>query len=206
MGSGRSELLRAVFGLAPVQSGTIRVGVHTGPGSPNQRLNQGMGMLSEDRKGEGLAANLSIADNITLSRLGDLGPRGFIAPARQAERATIWIEQLAIRCQGPEQPVSALSGGNQQKVALARLLHHEVDILLLDERTRGIDVASRQEVYRQIHRLAEAGKGVLVVSSYLPELFAICDRIAVMRRGELSQAKPTDDWTEEELMREAAVA
>ena len=206
MGSGRSELLRSIFGLNVVRKGQVRVGNQSGHRSPKRRLLQGVGMLSEDRKGEGLAAEMSLADNITLSQLRGLGPAGFISPRRQHAAALEWIDRLQIRCQGPEQAVAALSGGNQQKVALARLLHHDVDVLLLDEPTRGIDVASRHEVYRQIDALAQAGKGILVVSSYLPELFAICDRIAVMRRGQLSPARATNAWSEEELMREAAVA
>jgi ribose transport system ATP-binding protein len=101
---------------------------------------------------------------------------------------------------GPGQAVAALSGGNQQKVALARLLHQEADVLLLDEPTRGIDVGSKAEIYRMIGELAAGGKGILVVSSYLPELFGICDRIAVMSRGAICEARPVSAWTEHEVM------
>jgi ribose transport system ATP-binding protein len=105
-----------------------------------------------------------------------------------------------VRAQSPRQPVRALSGGNQQKVAIGRLLHQDAEILLLDEPTRGIDIGSKAEIYEIIARQADAGCAVLVVSSYLPELFGLCDRIAVMCRGRLSEARPVADWTPESVM------
>jgi ribose transport system ATP-binding protein len=107
---------------------------------------------------------------------------------------------LRVRAASPEQPISALSGGNQQKVALARLLHQEADVLLLDEPTRGIDVGSKAEIYRMIGELAAQGKAVIMVSSYLPELLGICDRLAVMSRGVLSAERPVSEWTEHAVM------
>lgn len=204
VGAGRTELLRTLFGLNPVRRGEITLGVHTGPASPARRWAQGMGMVSEDRKNEGLALALSIADNTTLSRL----PRraGWALPRRQREATQPWIEALKIKCTGPNQPVGALSGGNQQKVALARLLHHDVDVLLLDEPTRGIDVGSKAEIYRLIDDLAGRGKAVLVVSSYLPELLGICDRVAVMCRGHLGPARPVGEIDERRVMAEATGA
>jgi ribose transport system ATP-binding protein len=157
-----------------------------------------VGMVSEDRKMEGLALGLSIADNVTLSRLDR-----FVRPAAQSEASDGWIARMAIRCRDPEQRVGTLSGGNQQKVALARLLHHEVDVLLLDEPTRGIDVGSKAEIYRLIDEIAVAGKAVLLVSSYLPELLGVCDRIAVMSRGRLLPARPAREIDEHALMLEA---
>jgi len=206
VGSGRTELLRALFGLDPVRGGKIRVGAYVGPASPARRLAQGLGLLSEDRKGEGLAASMSVADNLTLSKLRGLGPLGAVLPARQREVAAQWIERLAIRCRDSDQPVADLSGGNQQKVALARLLYHDVDLLLLDEPTRGVDVASRAEVYRVIDQLAAKGRALLVVSSYLPELFGICDRIAVMRRGRLGAARPVGELEPHAVLVEATGA
>jgi ribose transport system ATP-binding protein len=206
VGSGRTELLRTIFGLAAVRGGTVRVGAVAGPASPARRLAQGVGMLSEDRKGEGLAQALDIADNLTLSRLDRLGPAGFVLPGRQRAAARRWIEKLGVKCRDPNQPISELSGGNQQKVAIARLLHHGVDVLLLDEPTRGIDVLSRAEVHRLVGELAAQGKAVLVVSSYLPELFAICDRIAVMRRGRLGPAHAASEVDAHTLLVEATGA
>jgi ribose transport system ATP-binding protein len=163
-------------------------------------------MLSEDRKGEGLAERMSIGENLTLSRLTGLGPWGAVLPERRREAARRHIAALGIRCEGPDQPVAALSGGNQQKVALARLLHHGVDVLLLDEPTRGIDVGSRATVYRIIDELAAQGKAVLVVSSYLPELLGVADRIAVMARGKLGPARPARELDEHALLLEATSA
>jgi ribose transport system ATP-binding protein len=203
VGAGRTELLRAIFGLDAVRSGAIKVGAIVGPASPARRLAQRMGLLSEDRKGEGLATALSIADNLTLSSLERLGSFGFVSDARQRAAAERWIAELGIRCSGADQRVGELSGGNQQKVALARLLHHDVDVLLLDEPTRGIDVGSKAQIYALIDRLAASGKAVLVVSSYLPELLGICDRIAVMRKGELGPPRPARELTEHAVLLEA---
>ncbi len=202
-GSGRTELLRTLFGLDPVRRGEIRLGVYTGPASPTRRWEQGAGLLSEDRKTEGLAAPMSVADNMTLSSLHRLGKAGTLSPRLQATVAREWIRRLDIRCQGPEQAVRDLSGGNQQKVALARLLHHDVDVLLLDEPTRGIDVGSKEVIYRLVDDAAKAGKAVLMVSSYLPELMGVCDRIAVMHKGTLGAARPVEQVTAEGLMHEA---
>lgn len=205
VGAGRTELLRAIFGLDSVRRGTVKVGLYaaTGTASPALRLSQGVGLLSEDRKGEGLATELSIAENLTLSSLDRLGPAGVVVRSRQNEAAARWIDKLGIRCEGPLQRTADLSGGNQQKVALGRLLHHDVDVFLLDEPTRGIDVASKAQIYAIIDGLALAGKAVLLVSSQLPELLGVCDRIAVMRRGELGPARSTSDLTEHAVLLEA---
>jgi len=120
--------------------------------------------------------------------------------AAQAARARHWIAELHIRAQAPAQAVRALSGGNQQKVAVGRLLHQEADVLLLDEPTRGIDIGSKADVYEVIVREADAGRAVLLVSSYLPELFGLCDRLAVMCRGVLGPARPIGEWTPERVM------
>ncbi|MCE9613578.1 MAG: sugar ABC transporter ATP-binding protein [Lentisphaerae bacterium] len=200
IGAGRTEMLRALFGLDPVRRGTIRVGLVQGVASPAQRWTQRVGMLSEDRKREGLALNLSIADNITLASLSGLGPGRLVRPSRQQRACLPWIEKIPIKCAGPTQRLGDLSGGNQQKVALARLLHADVDLLLLDEPTRGIDVGSKAHIYRLIDELTRQGKAVLIVSSYLPELLGVCDRIAVMCRGRLSTALARQDCTEHRLM------
>lgn len=208
MGAGRTELLRCVFGLDPVRRGAVRVGGFVGPASPAARWRQGVGFLSEDRKQEGLALSLTVADNITLSRLEGFGPAGLVLPGRQAAAAQRWIDRLGIRCPGATQRAAALSGGNQQKVALARLLQHDVDVLLLDEPTRGIDVGAKATIYRLIDELASGVAGrrpraVLMVSSYLPELLGVCDRIAVMCRGRLGPARPVAEVDEHALMLEA---
>jgi ribose transport system ATP-binding protein len=201
-GSGRSELVRTVFGLDPVRSGSVTVGAYTGRADPRKRWNQGLGLLSEDRKEEGLALGMTVAENITLSSLRS----SVVTPSDLKEAGEVWIERLRIKCQGPMQAVRELSGGNQQKVALARLLHHGVDVMLLDEPTRGIDVGSKEQIYRLIDEAALSGKAVVVVSSYLPELLGVCDRIGVMHRGNLGEAKPVGSLTQETLMHEAVGA
>jgi len=153
-------------------------------------------LLSEDRAGEGLASDRSITDNVLLSHLQPFSYAGWLNVRAMRRSAADWIDRLGVRARGPEQRVRHLSGGNQQKVALARLLHHDVDALLLDEPTRGIDVASKAEIYRLIGELAARGKAIVVVSSYVPELLGICDRIAVMYRGRLGPARAASAWTE----------
>ncbi|MEO6811192.1 MAG: sugar ABC transporter ATP-binding protein [Isosphaeraceae bacterium] len=204
VGAGRTELLRAVFGLDPVRSGQIRIhGCPAGRGTPGRRIRQGLGLLSEDRKGEGLALGQSIEDNLTYSALARYAWLGWLNPRRRRAATLEWMHTLNVRANGPSQVIGTLSGGNQQKVALARLLHQEADVLLLDEPTRGIDVGSKAEIYRMIGELAAQGKAVLMVSSYLPELLGICDRIAVMTRGTLSEARPVEAWTEHSIMQVA---
>jgi ribose transport system ATP-binding protein len=201
IGAGRTEMLRAVFGLEPVRRGLVRVKAHSGTqATPRRRIAQGVGLLSENRKEEGLALGRSIEDNLTYSSLGRYAWFGWLNLGRRQSQTIRWMRALGIKAVGPGQAVGALSGGNQQKVALARLLHQEADVLLLDEPTRGIDVGSKAEIYRRIGELAAEGKGVLMVSSYLPELLGVCDRIAVMYRGVLSPARPVSEWTEHRIM------
>jgi ribose transport system ATP-binding protein len=205
VGAGRTELLRALYGLDAVASGRVTIGGSVDAGAtPDRRLAQGVGLLSENRKEEGLALGLSIATNATLSKLAPFTRGGFVDVAARSRAATALTQRLNVKCASVEQPIGALSGGNQQKVALARLLHHDVDVLLLDEPTRGIDVGSKAEIYRLIGELAAGGKAVLFVSSYLPELMGVCDRIAVMRRGEVLAVKPTAEWTEHAILEAAS--
>jgi ribose transport system ATP-binding protein len=201
IGAGRTDLLRTVFGLDALAAGEVHVaGAPAGAATPRARWSQGVGFLSENRKEEGLMLRRSIADNLTLTKLGAFGRGGWVGGGRQRRAAQRWIEDLRIKCTDASQAVGELSGGNQQKVALARLLEHPARILLLDEPTRGIDVGSKAQIYELISRLAEAGKAVVVVSSYLPELLGLCDRIGVMRRGELVAVRPRAEWSEHEIM------
>ena len=204
VGSGRSELLRAVFGLDAVARGEVRVGAALGPASPALRLAQGVGLASEDRAHEGLALELGVGLNLTLSK--PVARWGWLSPARERAVASHWMARLGVVARGPEQPVGELSGGNQQKVALGRLLYHDVDVLLLDEPTRGIDVRSRAEIHLAIDELCQAGKAVLLVSSHFEELLALCDRVAVMHRGVLGEARPAAELSEHALVKAAAGA
>jgi ribose transport system ATP-binding protein len=160
--------------------------------------------VSEDRTHEGVSLLMSIADNLTLTDLGRFGSAGVVWPVRQREAARAWIERVDVKCASELQPIGELSGGNQQKVALARLLHHDVDVLILDEPTRGIDVGSKAQIYRLIDSLVSDSsarpRAILLVSSYLPELLGLCDRIAVMRRGRLGPPQSAERFTEHGLM------
>jgi ribose transport system ATP-binding protein len=203
MGSGRTEMVRAIFGLDPPNSGTFRLrskAIAATGASPTLRLLQGLGYLSEDRKDEGLALALSIADNTTMTRFASCSRWGWLNRKAQRKQTEAWIEQLGVKARNPFQPARTLSGGNQQKVALARLLHQKADVLLLDEPTRGIDIGSKARIYEIISKCAGEKKAVLMVSSYLPELFGMCDRIAVMSRGRLTPARPVESWTPETVM------
>ncbi|MFO0680421.1 MAG: sugar ABC transporter ATP-binding protein [Sandaracinus sp.] len=204
VGAGRTELLRALVGLDRITSGQVVVrGARDGGAPISVRIAQGMGLLSEDRKNEGVALDRPIADNVMLTR--DEARFGVLRVRARAARVRSWIEKLAIRASGPGQRAGDLSGGNQQKVALARLLQQDADVLLLDEPTRGVDVGSKAEIYARIDALCREGKAVLVVSSYLPELLGIADRIAVMRKGVLGAARPVSAWTEASLLEAATL-
>jgi ribose transport system ATP-binding protein len=197
VGAGRTETLRVCFGLDRLAGGKVAVFEREHSRcSPAARLAEGVGLLSENRKEEGLMLQRSLADNLTITRFASVSRLGFVSARRQSERTRSWMKRLDVRAQGPSQPIGQLSGGNQQKIALGRLLHHEAKILLLDEPTRGIDVGSKAQIYRLMGELAAAGKAVVFVSSYLPELLGVCDTIGVMCRGTLSAVKPAGAWTE----------
>ncbi len=204
IGAGRTDLLRAIFGLDELDAGEVCVsGAAPGRNAPRDRWAQGVGFLSENRKEEGLMLVQPIADNLTLTKPAAFGRLGWINVRRQRAAAQRWIEELRVKCRGPAQPVGELSGGNQQKVALARLLEHPARIFLLDEPTRGIDVGSKAQIYALVGELAARGKAVVVVSSYLPELLGLCDTIGVMCRGELAAVRPRAEWSEAAIMHAA---
>jgi ribose transport system ATP-binding protein len=208
VGAGRTEFVRALYGLDPVRQGSVTIGAWTRERPaprPYERLARGMGMLSEDRKSEGLALRLSLATNTMLPSLG--GARGgILRQSTLGERTRSWFDRLAIKARDPWQLANELSGGNQQKIALARLLERNVDIFVLDEPTRGIDVGSKMQIYRLLADLAAQGKAILVVSSVTSELLGLSDRIAVMTRGRLGTPRPASEWSEESILREASSA
>ncbi|MDB4943818.1 MAG: hypothetical protein JWP97_3352 [Labilithrix sp.] len=181
VGSGRTSLLRATL-TAERKAGTR------------------IGMLSEDRGGEGLMLARSIADNVALS------PRGSwrVSPRAELAEAARWIGELAIKSRGPAQPAGELSGGNQQKVQIARLLREDHEVLLVDEPTRGVDVASKAQILSLLRDLAGRGKAVVLVSSQLEELVSTCDRIALLKDGRLGEPRPATDWDEQSLLLEVA--
>lgn len=200
VGAGRTELLRGVFSLDHVSAGVVTVAGKTIGNNVRSRMKAGFGLLSENRKTEGLAQELSIVENTTLGSNHQYTKFGFIDLGKRNRAASELIKRVEVKAHSGKQPVSDLSGGNQQKVAVARILHQQADILLMDEPTKGIDVGTKAEIYRMMGTLAAEGKTVVFVSSYLPELLSVCDRIGVMTRGELREVRDAVDWTEEDVM------
>lgn len=205
IGAGRTESLRAIFGLDPIASGEVRTVEVSGrdhclAGGTGERIRNRIGMVSEDRKGEGLALNLSVSENLVMSSPRTVSKLGWVRSSSVRASAQRWIDSLSIRSATPTLPIRNLSGGNQQKVAIARLLQMEAEVFLLDEPTRGIDIGSKVEIYRLMDRLAAEGKAILFVSSHLPELLGVCDRIGVMSRGELTGLRPVSEWSEHSIM------
>ncbi len=203
VGSGRTELVRALFGLDAVKSGRVRLAGLDAQQSPRGRLAAGLGLISEDRKGEGLMLPMSVSDNVTITHLPGWLGGALVSRKRQGELTQKLIERLGIRARGPASVASSLSGGNQQKVAIARLLFADVDVFLLDEPTRGIDPQSREAIYQLFDELAAAGKAVLWISSQLEELMRVCDRVAFMSRGELGASEPMQQHDEASLLARA---
>lgn len=206
VGAGRTETLRVTYGLDDMDSGEITIGFHTGiKGNikPHRMIKHGIAFLSEDRKTEGLAVNRSIAENITFSSLPKLSKWGMVNDKTINRVSNEWVDRLSIKISQVSDRIDSLSGGNQQKVALARLLQEDADIYLLDEPTRGVDVGSKVEIFRLIGELASQGKAIIIVSSYLPELLGVCDTIAVMHRGVLGPKRAVSEWDEYSIMNEA---
>jgi ribose transport system ATP-binding protein len=205
-GAGRTELIEAIFGAHPAESGEIELGDQKIiAAQPNLSVARGLSLLTEDRKRTGLCLNLPLATNITLANVGALIQGGRLQRKAEVAAANNYIQKLSIRPPAPMKPVGRLSGGNQQKSLLARWLFANSQVFLLDEPTRGVDVAARSEIYRQINELAEAGAGVVMVSSDLPELLGMADRILVMRRGRVVAELDAKKTSQEEVLKYAAV-
>jgi ribose transport system ATP-binding protein len=205
MGAGRTETMRAIFGADPRTGGRILLDgrdITSRLRSPKAAVRLGIGFLTEDRKSQGLLLPKPLRINVTLARLSDdlRGTAGWLRRDRETAVAERWVEQLAIRCSSIEQTAGNLSGGNQQKVVLARWLYRDCSVLICDEPTRGIDVGAKFEIYRLLDQLAAAGKGIIVVSSDLKELLALCDRIAVLSAGQLVKVFNRGEWTEDLIM------
>src|ERR1700722_5330033 len=184
LGSGRTETARVVFGADPVRSGALTFdGASFAPRQPEDAIGRGVGFASEDRKLEGIIPDMSVAENLTLALLPQLTRAGVIDAARQRAVVLKFIASLGVKCSSPNQPIRELSGGNQQKVLLARWLAMGSKLLILDEPTRGIDVGAKAEIQRIIKQLAEDGLGVLMISSELEEIIEGSDRVFVLREG-----------------------
>jgi len=206
VGAGRTEIARAIFGVDKKSSGSITLdGKKLSINSPADAISCGLAFLTEDRKRTGLCLELPCSWNITLPNLVAIGMKKIIRPAKENEIVERIGSQISIKWLGPEAPVKSLSGGNQQKLLIARWLLAESKFLIFDEPTRGIDVGAKKEVYTLLNKLAEQGKAILFISSELPELFGIADRILVMRRGRLVGNLTTEETTQEKVMHLAAV-
>ncbi len=206
MGAGRTELCRVLFGLDPAERGSIEIaGQVVTPKTPRQAVSAGIALIPEDRQHNGLVLKLPMAYNMTMPDLGRISTFGFLSKDKEAELAEEYRERLRIKCQHGMAARGRLSGGNQQKIVIAKWVARGARIFLFDEPTRGIDVGAKQEVFEEMDRLARSGAAILMVSSEMPELIQVADRILVMSRGRIAGELPRAT-TQEEIMRLAAPA
>jgi inositol transport system ATP-binding protein len=202
VGSGRTELARAIFGADRIAAGTITLeGKPIAPASPADAIALGIGLVPEDRKHQAIFAALGILTNFSVAALGRFSNGfGFMAERRERESLSEYKKMLSIRMASPEQAMEGLSGGNQQKVVLARWLARDPKVLIVDEPTRGVDVGAKAEVHQILVQLARRGIAIMMISSELPEVLAVSDRIVTMRRGRITGEMPAIEATEEKLM------
>jgi ribose transport system ATP-binding protein len=205
MGAGRTEVARAIIGADPVDSVEIFVnGQHVHIGAPKDAVKHSIGYLSEDRKRYGLATGMDVETNIVLASFNKfLGLLGMVNADQTRTAATHFVEALTIRTPGVRQKVKNLSGGNQQKVVIAKWLTADTDILIFDEPTRGIDVGAKSEIYKLLNDLAHQGKSIIMISSELPEILRMSHRIVVMCEGRITGELTSDEATQEKIMRYA---
>ncbi len=201
VGAGRSEVARGIFGIDPRDMGTVRVnGAEVRSDDPRAAMAAGIALVPEDRREQGLVLDLSIVRNATLARTRSLAKLGFLTGAAEKREAAEWTARLHTRYGRLSDPVGTLSGGNQQKVVLAKWLSTRPKVLIVDEPTRGIDVGTKAEVHRLMSQLAADGVAVLMISSELPEVLRMADRILVMREGRMVAEIARPDATEEAVM------
>jgi ABC-type sugar transport system ATPase subunit len=205
VGAGRSELARCIFGADPMDEGEVSLdGKPLRLTGPVDAVRAGIGLVPEERKQQAIVGNLSVRENISLSLLDHLAPHGLLDRKEEREIARRYIRDLDIRTPGPETKIAGLSGGNQQKAIIARWLARQPRVLILDEPTKGIDVGAKAEIHRLIENLARSGVAILVISSELPELLALSDRVAVMREGRLVATLDRSEANKESVMSYAA--
>lgn len=205
MGSGRTEVARAIFGADPLEKGTIFLdGQPCNIKSPADGIRAGIGFITEDRKHQGLVLAMSVGENMSLASLGAFSHRGFIHEQQENEMIANNITQLKIRTPNAQQLVKNLSGGNQQKVVIGKWLATYPKVLIMDEPTRGVDVGAKAEIYQIMNMLTAAGVGILMISSELPEILGMSDRVLVMHRGRIAAEMSVEDATQEKIMGYAA--
>jgi len=201
IGAGRTEVARAIFGLARLDSGEVRVrGELVQIDSPEEALAKGIGYVPEERRAQGLFLPLSIERNISMTALPSISPLGFVRRAREKSLAEALSKRLDVRGAQISAPVVRLSGGNQQKVVLAKALALKPDILILDEPTRGVDIGAKAEIYRLMRELTGRGLGILMISSELQEVLGMSDRVLVMREGRIAGEVGGERMTEQDIM------
>jgi ribose transport system ATP-binding protein len=207
MGAGRTELARAIFGADPIDGGTLKLnGSVTVIKDIPDAIKQGISYLTEDRKKEGLALGLSVERNIMLGNYPEYSDRyGNVDSKRCQKTSEEQVKALRIKTPHLEQASLNLSGGNQQKIIIARWVCKDTDILIFDEPTRGIDVGAKLEIYELMNRLVAKGKSIIMISSELPEVLGMCDRILVMRNGRITGELASDDATQEKIMQYATL-
>jgi len=204
MGAGRTEVVSAIYGLQPATEGQIRLnGTPLTIRNPEDALAASIGMVTEDRKGLGLIPALGVGQNITLSALRDYSRGPLVDHSAESAASETQMTEFAVKANSSSQPISQLSGGNQQKALLARCLLGGPDLIILDEPTRGIDIGAKAEIYALIQKLARAGKGILLVSSELPEVLSLAHRIVVLRRGSVSATLDAASTDQETVLRHA---
>lgn len=204
LGSGRTELARAIFGADQFESGEIFInGKPTKIDSPGKAIKKGIGFLTEDRKTQGLILDLSVKENISLTSLDELTSFGIIKLKEELQVSEYYISELKIKTTGSNQNVRSLSGGNQQKVVFAKWLNTETNIFIFDEPTRGIDVGAKQEIYELMNRLTLNGCGIIMISSELPEILGMSDRVLVMHNGKITAEFDNTDLSQEVILNSA---
>ena len=201
MGAGRTEVAQTIFGYRSKSSGEVLInGEKVSITNPIQAMKHGIAFVTEDRKTEGLVLDFSIKDNMMLTSLQNISKAGVIQKKKEDEETAKYIEQLKVRCAGAEQSVGSLSGGNQQKVVIAKWLSTSPDVLILDEPTRGVDIGAKKEIYTIINQLAEQGVAILMISSELPEVIGMADRVLVMHEGKQTAILSKGQLTQETIM------
>ena len=202
VGAGRTELARAIFGIDRLVAGSVRVAGHAiGRGGPREAIAHGLYLVPEDRKRSGLLLDFSVAENISLPNLRAHARAMLVATASERRNAQQQRERLDIRVPDVDTAAGTLSGGNQQKVVLAKWLSMSPRVVILDEPTRGIDVGSKSDIYTLLRALADAGVAILMISSDMEELIGVCDRIAVMHEGRISGELDRADFSEHNVLR-----
>lgn len=201
VGSGRTEVARAIFGIDPYHSGSVSIeGIPLRRSNPQESITRGIGFVPEDRRKQGLVMDLSVARNMTLTLRHKLARLGFIAGANERKVARKWGRTLQVKAPSLEAPVATLSGGNQQKVVIGKWLATQPQLLIIDEPTRGIDVGTKAEVHRLLSDLAAEGMGILMISSELPEVLGMADKVIVMREGSITGVLSGAEATPETVM------